>query len=180
MFTERRVEDPADPDTKSGPECYPMHHVVVSACHNVSEEVRKAVMSGKKVSIKPDRAAPPKFFRPQGSGYFIEPAEVEDAFKELSQGTLSPHTVHTTEAEMAERERTARTNICILNAQKWIDSAIKRSILIMGKHPSLEAWASSLEEMRAVSASLSILLMDRAISDLGKWCLSQMSDNTLS
>lgn len=61
-----------------------------------------------------------------------------------------------------------KARVCILSSQAWLDNAMKQSLETLRDIPGMADWAQSLEELRTVSSSLSILLMDRAVTDLGK------------
>ena len=80
-----------------------------------------------------------------------------------------PHLLKLSDKDMQEKEKNTKTRVCILSSQAWLDSAMRQSLTALGDIPGMADWAQSLEELRSISSSLSILLMDRAVTDLGKY-----------
>jgi len=129
--------------------------------------VHKTVKASKKALVKPGRQAPPKFFKPEGAGHLLDPAEVEQPFKDLHQrGALAaPYHVTVTEADLIERERRMRAILCIRSAKKWLDEDVMHTVTALERQPGMEDWGKSLKELLTVIESLSVLELDRVIAD---------------
>jgi len=142
----KKLPDPADPEPKEATVRLPLHREIQEACTLTMQEARKALDSNKKPQLKPDRPAPARFFRPEGAGHFLEPAEVEQAFKDLNQRQPLTSAYQTTcsEADIIERERNIRTLLCIRSARKWIDESIMSTAKALEATPGLEDWGRSL------------------------------------
>ena len=162
----KKLPDPADPEPKEGTVRMPLHGDIVQACDMAMEDIKKAIATGKKVATKPDRPAPPRFFKPEGAGHFLDPAEVEQPFKDLNHKPLtSPYLSTLSEADLIEREKILRALLCIRSARKWIDEAVMRTVLSMEEIPGMSDWARSLKELLTVAESLSVLELDRLIAE---------------
>ena len=81
----------------------------------------------------------------------------------------NPHIIKVTDKELEDREKAVRARMCVISAQTWIDNAMKKMLASLRDVPGMDDWAQSLEELRLVSSSLSVLLSDRAVTDLGMY-----------
>ena len=82
MCSGRRLADPADPDPKTQPTRFPLHPTVTDAFSQIAGELQQGLAEGKSfLTIKPDRSAPAKFFKPEGSGFMMDPCTLENQFK---------------------------------------------------------------------------------------------------
>ena len=160
---------------REGVSRYPLHTDITEACQLAMEDVKKALTTGKKPVVKPDRPAPPRFFKPEGAGHFLEPAEVEQAFKDLHQrGNLSaPYSGAQMEVDIIEREKTIRALLCIRSARKWLDEAVMKTVEAMAATPGMEEWAKSLKDLLSVAESLSVLELDRLIAEFANTILAR-------
>jgi len=163
----RRLPDPADPEPRESTVRLPLHKDIREACTLTMQEARKALEANKKPQLRPDRPAPARFFRPEGAGHFMEPAEVEQAFKDLNQRQplSTPYQATCSEADVIEREKNIRTLICIRSARKWIDESIMITAKALESTEGMEEWGRSLRELLTITESLAILELDRFIAE---------------
>jgi len=171
----KKLPDPADPEPRDPTVRMPLHEDITRACTLVMEDVHKAVAANKKAQVKPDRQAPSRFFRPEGAGHFMEPAEVEQSFKDLHQRhpLTAPYQASISEPDLIERERGLRAILCIRSARKWLDETVMRTVCTLEKQPGLEDWGKSLKELLTVSESLSVLELDRLIAEFANVMLQR-------
>jgi len=109
-----------------------------------------------------------RYFRPEGSGTFMEPAEVDPNLQQLHKGTMpkQPNMVATAESELKDRESLTRTHICIESTRRWLEDAAIETAELIEKMPGMEDWGKSLAEILSTARSLSTLTLDRLTTEL--------------
>ena len=82
LISGRRIPDRSDPKQKPQPTRFPLHPTVSDACEQIVTELRQSMSEGKGfVTIKPDRSAPPRFFKPEGFPGLGDACTLESQFK---------------------------------------------------------------------------------------------------
>jgi len=153
----------------------PLHRDIPEACDLIRQDVLAVANNPQKkqqVRVKPDRPAPARFFKPEGAGHILEPAEIEQNFKDLlyRPDQLVPYQASQTEEELIDRVRTLRSILCIRRAHKWIDEAVMNTVraleLQLGwRTRRTEDRGRSLHEMLTIVERLSVPELDRVWTD---------------
>jgi len=103
----KKLPDPADPEPRDPTVRMPLHRDILEACNLIRQDVLAAANNPQKkqhVRVKPDRSAPARFFKPEGAGHILEPAEIEQNFKDLHYrpDQLAPYQASQTEEDLIE------------------------------------------------------------------------------
>lgn len=173
----RRIPDKLDPEPKAQPIRLPLHPSITSALEACERDIKppKGGDLGKDTpKLQPDRQAPRVFFKPEGFGEFFEAAHLDPNFRDLHKGSgtaqaqlpANPKPVQVPEADIIQREQTARVILCIESVRRWAEDAAIEAAEALEAHEATAQWGRALAEVLGMMRSLSTLTLDRITTDL--------------